>query len=141
MDTALLWPAALTALLVIGAVSDMRTRRLPNWLCLALLVLGLVYAYYLGGFALTGWHFAHAMIAMVIGAGIFAAGIMGAGDAKFYAGLRPWASGQAGVGALPIEREPLACREDLLAKLDESWQQRFLEMVNARHLLVAFAEG
>lgn len=87
MDTALLWPAALTALLVIGAVSDMRTRRLPNWLCLALLVLGLVYAYYLGGFALTGWHFAHAMIAMVIGAGIFAAGIMGAGDAKFYAGL------------------------------------------------------
>lgn len=87
MDIALLWPAALTLLLAIGAISDIRDRRLPNWLSLALLVLGLAHAYYLGGFPSIGWHFAHALIAVLIGAGIFAMGVMGAGDAKFYAGL------------------------------------------------------
>lgn len=87
MDIALLWPAALTLLLLVGAIGDIRDRRLPNWLALALLLLGLPHAYYLGGLGMTGWHFAHALIAMVFGAGIFAAGIMGGGDAKFCAGL------------------------------------------------------
>ena len=87
MDIALLWPAALTLLLLVGAIGDIRDRRLPNWLALALLLLGLPHAYYLGGLGMTGWHFAHAFIAMVVGAGIFAAGIMGGGDAKFCAGL------------------------------------------------------
>lgn len=87
MDIALLWPAALTLLLLVGAIGDIRDRRLPNWLALALLLLGLPHAYYLGGLGMTGWHFAHALIAMVVGAGIFAAGIMGGGDAKFCAGL------------------------------------------------------
>ncbi len=87
MDIALLWPAALTLLLLVGAIGDIRDRRLPNWLSLALLLLGLAHAYYLGGLGMTGWHLAHALIAMVVGAGIFAAGIMGGGDAKFYAGL------------------------------------------------------
>lgn len=87
MDIALLWPAALTLLLLVGAIGDIRDRRLPNWLALALLLLGLPHAYYLGGLGMTGWHFAHALIAVVFGAGIFAAGIMGGGDAKFCAGL------------------------------------------------------
>lgn len=87
MDIALPWPAALTLLLLVGAIGDIRDRRLPNWLALALLLLGLPHAYYLGGLGMTGWHFAHALIAMVVGAGIFAAGIMGGGDAKFCAGL------------------------------------------------------
>lgn len=87
MEAVLLWPAALSLLLVIGAISDIRERRLPNWLSLALLLLGLGHAYFLGGFSATGWHFLHAMIALAIGAAIFAAGIMGGGDAKFYAGM------------------------------------------------------
>jgi len=87
LDIALLWPAALTLLLLVGAIGDIRDRRLPNWLSLALLLLGLPHAYYLGGLGMTGWHFAHALIAMVVGAGIFAAGIMGGGDAKFYVGF------------------------------------------------------
>ena len=87
MDIALLWPAALPLLLLVGAIGDIRDRRLPNWLALALLLLGLPHAYYLGGLGMTGWHFAHALNAMLFGAGIFAAGIMGGGDAKFCAGL------------------------------------------------------
>ena len=111
MDIALLWPAALTLLLLAGAIGDIRDRRLPNWLALALLLLGLPHAYYLGGLGMTGWHFAHALIAMVVGAGIFAAGIMGGGDAKFCAGLAAF---------FPIERgvEPASLGFDRWDYLD-----------------------
>ncbi len=100
MEPALLWPAALTLLLLVGAISDIRDRRLPNWLSLALLLLGLAHAFYLGGLSASGWHFAHAAVAMVIGAAIFAAGIMGGGDAKFYAGLASYFPLSSGLNLL-----------------------------------------
>ena len=88
-----LWPAGLTLLLAIGALSDIKDRRLPNWLSLLLLVFGLAHAVAIGGmleygwlYAL-GWHFLHALIALIVGAALFAGGIFGGGDAKFYAGL------------------------------------------------------
>ncbi|KUO55383.1 MAG: hypothetical protein APF78_05755 [Sphingomonadales bacterium BRH_c3] len=87
MNAELIWPAALSLLLVLGPVSDIRDRRLPNWLSLALLLLGLAYGYSQGSFATLGWHGAHAAIALVVGMALFAAGIIGGGDAKFYAGL------------------------------------------------------
>lgn len=82
-----LWPAALSLLLIAGALSDIRTRRLPNWLSLALLVLGLGFAFAQGGLPAMGWHGAHVAIALAVGMALFAGGIIGGGDAKFYAGL------------------------------------------------------
>ena len=37
-----------------------------------------------------GNHLAHAVIALAIGFGLFAARIVGGGDAKFYAGVAAW---------------------------------------------------
>lgn len=87
MSPELLWPAAWSLLLAVGAISDIRDRRLPNWLSLALLLLGLAYGYSQGGMTALGWHGAHAAIALLVGMALFAAGIIGGGDAKFYAGL------------------------------------------------------
>ena len=83
----MLWPAGLTLLLLYGAASDIRARRLPNWLSLVLLVYGLAFAFVDGGLAALGWHGAHSAIALVVGMGLFAIGAFGGGDAKFYAGL------------------------------------------------------
>jgi len=88
-----LWPAGLSLLLAVGALSDIKDRRLPNWLSLLLLVYGLAHAVALGGFedlgwlSTIGWHALHALIALMVGAALFAGGIFGGGDAKFYAGL------------------------------------------------------
>lgn len=82
-----LWPAGLTLLLLIGAISDVRERRLANWLSLVLLAFGLAHGFSLGGIEALGWHGAHAVIALLVGMAIFAIGVIGGGDAKFYAGM------------------------------------------------------
>ena len=86
MDSTLLWPVGLTVLLLIGAYSDVTTRRLPNWLALALLVFGLAHGFAVEGLADVPWYFAHTVAALVVGMILYALGVVGAGDAKFYAG-------------------------------------------------------
>lgn len=83
----LAWPGALSLLLAWGAASDIKSRILPNWLAALLLAFGLVYAGATGGLEALGWHAAHSAIVLVIGMALFAAGLFGGGDAKFYAGM------------------------------------------------------
>lgn len=71
------------ALLVWGAVSDVRTARIPNRLVLAGLVLAPAAALAHGGLVGLGAALAAAAIAFVIGIGGFALGAIGGGDAKF----------------------------------------------------------
>lgn len=86
-----LLPAALLAgFAATGAWLDWHRRVLPNWLCLAALSTGL-------GLAATGQletgllgAVLHAGIALLIGMALFAGGLIGGGDAKFYAALAAW---------------------------------------------------
>lgn len=91
MNTAAVALAAIfTIFALVGAVSDIRTRRIPNWLNAAMLVAGLVLVT-----ALNGWqlglsslgHFAGALVVAMI---IFAMKLWGGGDAKFYAASAAW---------------------------------------------------
>lgn len=100
MPTDLLWPAGLTILLAYGAYSDIRWRRLPNWLSLALLGYGLAWAFTTDGLAMLGLHAAHMAIALVVGMVLFATGGFGGGDAKFYAGTAASFSLWQGIGLL-----------------------------------------
>ncbi len=84
---ALIWPGGLTLLALFGAFSDIKWRRLPNWLSLLLLMLGLAHGFASGGIEATGWHALHMAIALAAGMGLFAIGAWGGGDAKFYAGI------------------------------------------------------
>lgn len=89
---------ALAAIVAAGSYLDARYRLLPNWLCGIALVLGLVL-----GAAGHGWQWMafsalHAALALLVGMGLFAAGIIGGGDAKYYAALAAW---------FPIEQAPL----------------------------------
>lgn len=83
----MIWPVALTLLAAFGALSDIKWRRLPNWLALLLLALGLAHGFASGGIAGVGWHALHMAIALAAGMGLFAIGAWGGGDAKFYAGI------------------------------------------------------
>ncbi len=78
----------LAAVLVIaagGAAWDIAQRRIPNWLCLILAVVAGTYSFYVFGLPGLGWAALHAFIALLVGMGLFAAGAIGGGDAKFYA--------------------------------------------------------
>lgn len=96
MTAELLWPTGLMLLLAIGALSDIKDRRLPNWLSLLLLLLGLAHGFALGGWSGMGWHGLHALVALLVGMPLFAMKWFGGGDVKFYAGAAayfPIASG------------------------------------------------
>jgi prepilin peptidase CpaA len=94
-STIALLPAALLA--AAGAYLDIRHRRLPNWLCAALaLAAATGLALWAGADALP-WAMLHAAMALVVGMLLFAAGLIGGGDAKFYA-----------AAALSVPASPLA---------------------------------
>ncbi len=83
----------------IGAVTDTKTRRLPNWLTLPSLLIGLLLHFVLGGwYQSASWHWTaawrslgSAALATLIAGGIFLifhmAGGMGAGDVKMMAAV------------------------------------------------------
>lgn len=80
----------LVLLALLGAYLDTRYRRLPNWLCLAVLLAGA-----LSGLALhdAGWmamSLLHAAIALLVGMVLFALRAIGGGDAKYYAAFAAW---------------------------------------------------
>jgi Flp pilus assembly protein protease CpaA len=82
--------ALLVAATTIACVTDLRTMRIPNWLTLPLLALGLAHAGWVGGMAGLG----QSALGMLIAGGIFIAAYTlaggGAGDAKLMMALGAW---------------------------------------------------
>ncbi len=68
-----------------GAVWDIRSRRIPNALCAVLAVASLASLILSQGMDAAGWGLLHGAIALVIGMVLFRFGMVGGGDAKFYA--------------------------------------------------------
>lgn len=86
---------ALVGVAAIASWTDVTERRIPNWLCASNLVLGLAYAWSAGGGADGGWSATgyaalHVVAALLVTMGLFAAGAIGAGDAKFYTSMAAW---------------------------------------------------
>ena len=80
----------LVAMLVVAAAIDVRSRRIPNWLTLAMIAGGLAQSLLPGSVIGAG------QSTMGIGAGfaltfiLFAIGAMGGGDVKMFAGIGAW---------------------------------------------------
>jgi prepilin peptidase CpaA len=79
-----------------------RQRRLPNWLCLAVLIAGLGTGYALHDASWAGSSALHALAALLVGMGLFALGMIGGGDAKFYAAMAGWFPLKLAIGLLGI---------------------------------------
>ncbi len=77
---------ALTGVLGWASISDIRTRRIPNWTVLATIGLFLPWACVHWG-AWVGWALASGAIALTIGVALYAMGVTGAGDAKLFAAV------------------------------------------------------
>jgi prepilin peptidase CpaA len=81
MDPALLKSLALVVVLVVAAISDVRTRRIPNSLVLGGLAVALL-ARVPDGLSGTALGAAGAGVGLVIGLALFALGALGGGDGK-----------------------------------------------------------
>lgn len=92
--------AVLLAALVWAAATDLTQRRVPNWLSGITLIAGLGFALAMSGGQQTLWHLAHSVIALLAGMGLFALGVWGGGDGKFYAAVAAWFPLHAGFSLL-----------------------------------------
>ncbi|MCT2400069.1 A24 family peptidase [Novosphingobium mangrovi (ex Huang et al. 2023)] len=72
------------ALVLAAAIGDVRHRHIPNLLCLVLAGVALFYAIMTNDLAGVGSHLLHAVLALAVGMGLFALGMIGGGDAKLY---------------------------------------------------------
>lgn len=92
MDILLILLLSVLPILVIAAgLTDLTTMTIPNWISLGLMV-GFVPAALAAGlpFGTMAVHFAVALAALFIGAGLFALRVLGGGDAKLMAAVCLW---------------------------------------------------
>ncbi|MFT3809934.1 MAG: prepilin peptidase [Micropepsaceae bacterium] len=77
--------------LVLGAMTDIVSYRIPNWIPGALIVLFAIAAPLAGmPLDLAGWHALVFVAALLFGMALFAFNVIGGGDAKFFAGAALW---------------------------------------------------
>lgn len=75
----------------LGAMTDLVSFRIPNWISLAAVALFFAAALLGGlGWAQIGWHVLVGFLALLAGMAVFAAGLIGGGDAKFFAAGALW---------------------------------------------------
>jgi prepilin peptidase CpaA len=87
------------AVMIAGAVYDAATLTIPNWISAVLLALFPVLAFAAGlSWTEAGIHAAVGFAALVAGIGLFAAGLIGGGDAKLFAAISLYV-GASGFGA------------------------------------------
>jgi prepilin peptidase CpaA len=84
----ILWPTV--AVVVTATITDLRSRRIPNWLVLPFLVLGLIVSAFSGGWNGLG----QGLLGMLLGAAVMGVfcwfGGMGMGDMKLCAAIGAW---------------------------------------------------
>lgn len=100
MVPAIPFTAALGVIVAIACWTDLRERRIPNWLVLLNLVCGLASVGYALGWNGTAMAALHVVIALAVGMILNARGMIGGGDAKFYASMAGWLPLREGIGLL-----------------------------------------
>ena len=73
------------AIAAAGAIDDVRRRKLTNRVCAALAIAAATSLGLQLGLPELGWAVLHSILALLIGMALFGFGMIGAGDAKFYA--------------------------------------------------------
>ncbi|MDJ0641781.1 MAG: prepilin peptidase [Erythrobacter sp.] len=76
--------------MIVGAVADLRSRRIPNWLSLVTAIGGLAFAAIDGWSSTLLWHLASMILALAIGMLLFGLKMWGGGDGKFFAASAAW---------------------------------------------------
>lgn len=79
-----------SSLACVGAAYDIRTRKIPNYLNAIIAIAGLGAVTAIGGASGLVSSATHFAFALAIGLGIYALGMWGGGDAKFYAASSAW---------------------------------------------------
>jgi prepilin peptidase CpaA len=95
--------APLLTLLAIAAVTDLRSRRIPNWLTFLLMLSGILQSFFATRIAGTGMSVLGILIGAAIPFVLFFIGALGAGDVKLLAGIGAWMGPLPAVAVFLVE--------------------------------------
>jgi prepilin peptidase CpaA len=88
MHSIAFWPTILV--LAVAVISDLRSRRIPNWLVFPFLLAGLIVSLATGGWSGLAHSASGVLVAAIPFAILYLLGGMGMGDVKLCAGLGAW---------------------------------------------------
>lgn len=94
------WPTF--TVLGVATITDLRSRRIPNWLVLPFLLAGLVVSIWTQGWHGLGQSIGGALLGLVVYGVLFWMGGMGAGDVKLCAAIGAWVGPQQLILALVL---------------------------------------
>src|ERR1043166_9553864 len=87
----LLSAAPALAMMIIAAVTDLRSRRIPNWLTFSLVLSGIANSFFSGGVPVTpSLAFCGFVVGFALPLALFILGALGGGDVKLLAGVGAW---------------------------------------------------
>jgi prepilin peptidase CpaA len=99
----LLMCAPVLALLVVAAVIDWRTRRIPNWLTFTLVLSGLAQSFMPHAVVSPGNALLGLLTGFALTFALYALGAVGGGDVKLLAGIGAWLGPQAALAIFAVE--------------------------------------
>jgi prepilin peptidase CpaA len=99
----LLMLAPLLAALVLSAVIDHGTRRIPNWLSFSLLAAGLAQSFFAGSYVTPGWSLLGCLAGFGLMFPFFVIGAKGGGDLKLMTAVGAWVGPMGVLAILVIE--------------------------------------
>ena len=99
----LLMCAPVLGLLVVAAVVDWRTRRIPNWLTFTLMLSGIAQSFMPQAVLSPGSAILGLLVGFVLTFALFALGALGGGDVKLLAGIGAWLGPQAALAVFCVE--------------------------------------
>jgi len=121
----------LLGMLTYAAVVDVRSRRIPNWLSLTVIITGILQAALIKGGVTPGRSLLGMLVGFVVPFALYAVGALGAGDVKLLAGVGAW------VGPWPVVLIILvaAIIGGVFAVGQSLWQGRLLLLLRNTTLL------
>lgn len=92
MQTLAWWP--IVAVVVIASITDLHSRRIPNWLVFPFILAGMVTSTIVGGWSGLGHSLLGVLTAAVLMGLLYVLGGMGMGDVKLCVGIGAWVGPQ-----------------------------------------------
>lgn len=120
---------------LIAALTDIQSRRIPNWLTVPVFLAGLIHAVVVGGFGELTSSFLAALILMAPYVVLFLFAGGGAGDAKLMAAVGSWLGIRSGI----ISLIAISIFAIIFALLKAASKKKFFEVLkNIRDMVIAF---
>jgi prepilin peptidase CpaA len=116
---------AVSAILILAAWIDGRELKVPNWITFPMVLAGLIYSTWVGGFGGLGAGLLGMCVGLLTLMPLYAVGGMGAGDVKLMAGIGAWLGWEITLAAFAVSVVVGAVMAVIMVLWDKSMKHHY----------------